>query len=146
VSSPQAYRGERLGLPEDGQASLAPASSRLLALAVDLIASTLIAALFVAAIHHGHRDNDLASRLPGSWSLIPLFVDYVLGMLLAGQTLGMRLFRLRIIRVDNQYEPVNPWRAVVRTVLLFLFIPALVWDKDGRGLHDRYSDTAVVRS
>jgi len=67
-------------------------------------------------------------------------------MLLAGQTLGMRLFHIRIIRVDDQTQPVNPWRAVVRTVLLFLFIPALIWDKDGRGLHDRYSDTAVVQS
>jgi len=145
VSTPQAYRGERLGLPESGQASLASSGPRLGALVVDAVASTLIAGLFLAAIHHG-RHEDLASRLPGSWSLIPLFVDYVFGMLLAGQTLGMRLFGIRIIRVDDQRQPVNPWRAVVRTVLLFLFIPALVWDKDGRGLHDRYSDTAVVRS
>lgn len=146
MSTPQTYRGERLGLPESGQASLAPVGLRLGALAVDSISSLLIAALFVAALRHARHDNDLASRLPGSWSLIPLFVDYVLGMLLAGQTLGMRLFGIRIIRVDDQSEPVNPWRAVVRTVLLFLFIPALIWDKDGRGLHDRYSDTAVVRS
>jgi uncharacterized RDD family membrane protein YckC len=147
MSAPQAYRGERLGLPPDGQASLAPAGTRLLALIVDLIASALIAALFVAAVHHSqHHHEDAASRLPGSWSLIPLFVDYVLGILLAGQTLGMRLFGLRLIRVDDQRLPVNPWRAVARTVLLFLFIPAVVWDKDGRGLHDRYSDTAVVRS
>ena len=145
MSTPEAYRGERLGLPESGQASLASAGSRLGALAVDGIASALIAGLFLAAVHHG-RHEDLASRLPGSWSLIPLFVDYVLGMLLAGQTLGMRLFHIRIIRVDDQTQPVNPWRAVVRTVLLFLFIPALIWDKDGRGLHDRYSDTAVVQS
>ena len=31
------------------------------------------------------------------------------------------------------------------TALLFLLVPALVFDRDGRGLHDRYSDTAVVR-
>jgi uncharacterized RDD family membrane protein YckC len=146
MSTPQAYRGERIGLPEAGSASLAPAGLRLAALIVDLIASSLIAGLFLAAVHHGRHEDDLASRLPGSWSLIPLFVNYVLGMLLAGQTLGMRLFGLRIIRVDDQHRPVDPWRAVVRTVLLFLFIPAVVWDKDGRGLHDRYSDTAVVRS
>jgi uncharacterized RDD family membrane protein YckC len=114
-------------------------------LVVDSIASILIAALFVAALHHG-RHEDIASRLPKSWSLIPLAVDYVFGMLLAGQTLGMRLIGLRIIRVDDQRQPVNPWRAVVRTVLLFLLIPAVIWDKDGRGLHDRYTDTAVVRA
>jgi uncharacterized RDD family membrane protein YckC len=35
---------------------------------------------------------------------------------------------------------------VLRTFLLMLFIPAVVFDRDGRGLHDRYTDTAVVRS
>jgi uncharacterized RDD family membrane protein YckC len=35
---------------------------------------------------------------------------------------------------------------VVRTVLLFLLIPAVVVDKDGRGLHDRFTGTAVVRA
>ena len=145
MTAPQAYRGERLGLPETGPGSISTTGQRLLAFIVDALASALIAALFVETAHHGHT-HDVASRLPGSWSLIPLAVDYVLGMLLAGQTLGMRLFGLRIIRVDDQRQPVNPWRAVIRTVLLFLLVPAVIWDKDGRGLHDRYSDTAVVRS
>ena len=145
MTSPQAYRGERLGLPETGPGSLSSTGQRLLAFVVDAVASALIAALFVETAHHG-RSPDVAGRLPGSWSLIPLAVDYVLGMLLAGQTIGMRLFGLRIVRVDDHSQPVNPWRAVVRTVLLFLLVPAVVWDKDGRGLHDRYSDTAVVRS
>ena len=56
----------------------------------------------------------------------------------------MALVGLRVVRVDRD-APVNPWRALLRTFLLFLLVPALVWDRDGRGLHDRYSDTAVVR-
>ena len=145
MTAPQAFRGERLGLPESGRGSLSTTGQRLLAFIVDALASGLIAALFVETVHHGHR-QDVASRLPGSWSLIPLAIDYVLGMLLAGQTLGMRLFGLRIIRVDDPDQAVNPWRAVVRTILLFLLVPAVIWDKDGRGLHDRFSDTAVVHS
>lgn len=146
VTAPQAYRGERLGLPESGQASLASAGARIGAFAVDSIASTLIAALFVQALHSGRSEHrDFADRLPGYWSLIPFAVDYVLGMLVAGRTLGMYLFGLRIIRVD-QTAAVNPWRAVLRTVLLMLLVPAVVFDKDGRGLHDRYTDTAVVRA
>jgi uncharacterized RDD family membrane protein YckC len=94
---------------------------------------------------HGRGHHDLASRLPGYWSLIPFAVDYVLGMLVAGRTLGMYLFGLRIIRVDRT-EAVDPWRALLRTVLLMLLVPAVVFDKDGRGLHDRYTDTAVVRA
>ena len=65
-------------------------------------------------------------------------------MLFVGRTLGMYLFGLRIIRVDRE-EAVNPWRAVLRTLLLMLLVPAVVFDRDGRGLHDRYTDTAVVR-
>jgi uncharacterized RDD family membrane protein YckC len=140
VIAPQAYRGERLGLPEDGPGSLASAGPRLGAFVVDAVASSLVAALFV---HHG--SGGLAKQLPGSWSLIPLAIDYVLGMLVAGRTVGMYLFGLRIIRVDKN-EAVNPWRAIVRTIALFLLIPAVVWDRDGRGLHDRYTDTAVVRA
>jgi hypothetical protein len=33
----------------------------------------------------------------------------------------------------------------LRTVLLLLVIPALVWDRDGRGLHDRLSRAVQVR-
>jgi uncharacterized RDD family membrane protein YckC len=142
----QAYRGERLGLPESGRASLAGFGARIGAFIVDAIASTFVAALFVSVLHerHHHGKHDFADRLPGYWSLIPFAVDYVLGMLVAGRTLGMYLFGLRVIRVDRD-EAVNPWRALLRTLLLMLLVPAVVFDRDGRGLHDRYTDTAVVR-
>lgn len=142
----QAYRGERLGLPESGQASLAGVGARIGAFIVDSIASTFVAALFVASTAEGREHHrDLANRLPGYWSLIPFAVDYVLGMLVAGRTLGMYMFGLRVIRIDRN-EAVNPWRALLRTLLLMLLVPAVVFDKDGRGLHDRYTDTAVVRA
>jgi uncharacterized RDD family membrane protein YckC len=145
-AGPQAYRGERLGLPESGRASLAGIGPRIGAFAVDSVASTFVAALFVQALHRGSPGHhDVAQRLPGYWSLIPFAIDYVIGMLVAGRTLGMYLFGLRIIRVDRD-DAVNPWRALLRTALLMLLIPAVVFDKDGRGLHDRYSDTAVVRA
>ena len=138
---PQAYRGQRLGLPATGRGSLVPATLRLGALLVDAIASALVAALFVQSGKH----HDAASRLPGSWSLIPFALDYVLGILLAGRTLGMYLFGLRVIRVDED-APVGPFRAIVRTALVCVLLPAIIWDRDGRGLQDRITDTAVVRA
>lgn len=139
----QSYRGERLGLPASGRASLAPLGARIGAWLVDSVASALVAALFVEVVHRGHH-RSFADRLPGYWSLIPFALDYVLGILFAGRTLGMYLFGLRVIRVDRD-EAVNPWRALLRTLLLMLLVPAVVFDRDGRGLHDRYTDTAVVR-
>jgi hypothetical protein len=34
---------------------------------------------------------------------------------------------------------------VFRTALLCIAIPALIWDRDGRGLHDRLARTVEVR-
>ena len=138
---PSAYRGERLGLPAAGPGSLGSTGARLAAFLVDAVASSLIAALFVQATRSG---NGVEDHLPGSWSLLPLAIDYVVGMLIAGRTVGMYLFGLRIVRVDRP-AAVNPGQALVRTFLLFLLVPAVIWDRDGRGLHDRASGTAVVR-
>lgn len=140
MSAPQAYRGARLGLPEQGPGSLATTGQRLGAFFVDAIASGLVAALFVQLAH----GRGAVGHLPGSWSLIPLSLDYLVGTLVAGRTLGMYLFGLRLVRVDR-VAAVDPGRAVVRTALLFMLLPAVIWDRDGRGLHDRLTDTAVVR-
>jgi hypothetical protein len=36
-------------------------------------------------------------------------------------------------------------RGAVRSVLLSLAVPALVWDRDQRGLHDRFVGTVLRR-
>ena len=140
MTTPQAFRGARIGLPQSGSGSLTTAGPRLGAFVVDAIASTLVASLFVRG-----RGSTFVDKLPGSWSLVPLAVDYLVGILLAGRTIGMYLFGLRLIRVDRT-AAVDPGRVVIRTVLLFLLVPAVIFDRDGRGLHDRLTDTAVVRA
>lgn len=139
VAAPQRYRGEAIGLPPSGRGSLATTGARLGAYLVDAIAAAVIAALFAP---HG---AGVAGKLPGLYSLIPFVLDYVLGVLVAGRTLGMYLFGLRLIRVDET-AAIGPRRIVVRTVLLLLLVPAIVFDRDGRGLHDRLTDSAVVRA
>ena len=140
MTTQQTYRGEKIGLPQTGRGALAQTGPRLLAFVVDTIASTLVAALFV---HHG--GSTFADRLPGSWSLIPFALDYIVGVLVAGRTIGMYLTGLRVIRVSRDVS-VDPLRIVARTALLCLLVPALIFDRDGRGLHDRLTDTAVVRA
>lgn len=140
MSTPQAFRGARLGLPEQGPGSLATTGQRLGAFLVDAVASGLVAALFVQFAN----GRGAVGHLPGSWSLIPFAIDYIVGVLVAGRTLGMYLFGLRLIRVDR-VAAVDPGRAVARTALLVMLLPAIIWDRDGRGLHDRLTDTAVVR-
>jgi hypothetical protein len=123
-------RGAQLGRPATGPGSLAPTGRRILAFAIDLALSSLVAALFVRGA-------------PGQWSLIPWALDYVLGMLLLGRTLGMYLTGLRVIRVDANVA-IGPLRALARTILLALLLPALIVDNDLRGLQDRLTSTAVI--
>jgi hypothetical protein len=137
--SPQRYRGQQIGLPASGPGSLAPTGRRLGAFAFDVLASGLVASLFVR-----RRDlPGLASHLPGQWSLIPLTLDYLAGLLLMGRSFGMYLTGLRVVRIDARL-PIGPIRALVRTALLLPLIPALVADQDFRGLHDRLTNTAVI--
>ena len=125
-------RGASLGLPPDGPGALASFGTRVIAYFVDAIAAALIAGLFTAP------------QLPGYWSLLTFGLLTVGTLLAFGQTPGMRLLGLRLAH-PAQGERLAVWRAVVRTALLMLLVPALVVDADGRGLHDRLTDTAVVR-
>jgi hypothetical protein len=138
-ASAQRYRGQLLGLPPAGPGSLAPTCRRIWAFVLDLLVAALVASPFV------HRPDlpGLAAHLPGQWSLIPLALDYLVGLLLYGRTLGMYLTGLRVIRVDARLA-IGPARALVRTALLMALVPALVADQDFRGLHDRLTATAVI--
>jgi uncharacterized RDD family membrane protein YckC len=140
MTAEQVHRGAGLGLPANGAGSLAPSGPRVGAFLIDCIAASLVAGLFVRA-----AGGSGTSALPGSWSLIPFALDYLLGLTLGGRTVGMYLFGLAVIRVD-QPVPIGAWRTLIRTLLLMLLVPAVIFDRDGRGLHDRLTDTAVVRA
>lgn len=130
--SQEPVRGAALGLPAEGPGSLASFSSRVVAFAVDALGSTLIAGLFTVP------------RSPGLWSTLAFGLITVVSLVAFGQTPGMRLVGLRLAH-PRPAERLALWRAVVRTGLLMVLVPALVADADGRGLHDRLTDTAVVR-
>jgi uncharacterized RDD family membrane protein YckC len=129
----------RLNLPSEGPGAIAPTGRRVGAFLFDVLASGLVAGLFTTAFDRHHA----TSSLPGSWSLIPFALNYVLGLTLLGRTLGMNLFGIRVVRADRPVR-ITVLDAVVRTILLALFVPALIWDKDARGLHDRVARTVVV--
>jgi uncharacterized RDD family membrane protein YckC len=76
----------------------------------------------------------------------PLFfaLDYLLLVPTLGSTVGMRIFGIRLIRVGGRRVTLG-WTAV-RTALLLLVVPAVIYDRDYRGLHDRAADTVVVRA
>ncbi len=123
------YRGQRLGLPESGRGSVASFGRRIVALAIDWWLSLLIAAGLL--------------RLRAEWALIVLAVEYVLLVPTLGMTVGMRLAGIGVANLVGDRLPRWP-AVVVRTILLLLVIPAAVYDRDGRGVHDRAAGTVVL--
>ncbi|MEN8655431.1 RDD family protein [Streptomyces sp. 21So2-11] len=128
------YRGKRLGLPENGPGSIAPLGRRFGALFVDWVLCLVIAYGLFA------RGDQQAA---GNWALGIFLVLHVLTVGTVGSTPGKRLFGLRVLREGGGRLGFG-W-VVVRSVLLCLVIPALVWDRDGRGLHDRLARAVQVR-
>ncbi|MFE1379917.1 RDD family protein [Streptomyces sp. NPDC058740] len=128
------YRGQQLGLPEEGPGSIARPGRRLGALAVDWALCSVIAYGLIT-----HRYGQTSQN----WALLILLVLSVLTVGSVGFTPGKRLFGLRVISVSG--GRLGVLRVVLRSVLVCLAIPALIWDRDGRGLHDRLSGAVQVR-
>ncbi len=137
--SDDSYPGERLGLPQTGAGSIARIGRRIGALAIDLATATLIVYAFFPTIDEvtGFRNaNPLASNI------IFLAVQILFIPTLGGSP-GHRLLGMRVIRVGGGWTGL--WRPLVRTLLLALVIPAVIWDADQRGLHDKAAGTVLVR-
>lgn len=122
--------GSTWGLPPTGLGSVAPASLRLASYAIDW-AVCAIASLLLT-------DRGLALV----W---PLFTGMsILLLSLFGVTIGQFVLHLRVQPVARRWP--MPIRATVRTVLLLLLIPTLIWNRDGQPLQDVAAGTAVVRA
>ncbi len=128
------YRGEQLGLPEEGPNSLARPGRRLGAIGVDWALCVLIAYGLI---------TDGYSPATSNWALLVFFALGALTVGTIGFTPGKRLFGIRVVSLET--GTVSPLRALLRTFLLCLAVPALIWDRDGRGLHDRLARTVEVR-
>ncbi|SEF44682.1 Uncharacterized membrane protein YckC, RDD family [Thermomonospora echinospora] len=129
------YPGQRLGLPEHGSQAVAGYGRRLVALFVDWGLCMLISAFLARAFELSPPGRSLLTL--GLFGLQAVVLTATIGM-----TLGKRLCGIRVVRLDGR--PVGPVWALVRTLLILTVVPALLWDRDHRGLHDRAANTAVI--
>jgi hypothetical protein len=128
------WPGQRLGLPESGPRSVARFGRRVGAIAIDWALAYLISWSFFRA-EDGSAD---------AWVTLGLFAaEQYLFLVVVSGSIGHVLLRMRVVPVRGGYLGV--WRPLVRTVLLCLFIPAVIWDADQRGLHDKIAGTILVR-
>jgi uncharacterized RDD family membrane protein YckC len=128
--APSRYPGERLGLPEHGQHSVGRAGRRIGALVIDWGLAMLASALFFGS---------------DAWANTAIFaVMQIVFLPTLGGSVGHRIFGLRLIRLTGGW--VGIWRPLVRTLLLVIVVPALVWDSDQRGFHDKVAGTVLIRA
>jgi hypothetical protein len=123
-----AYPGQRFGLPERGPMSVASMPRRLLALLIDWLLSMLIAYWLTRSQF---------------WTIAVFAVEVYVLTALTGVTVGKRLVGIRVMRTGG--GPVGFRWSLVRTAILLTVVPPLLSDRDLRGMHDRASDTIVVR-
>lgn len=135
------YPGERLGLPATGPRSIARPGRRIGALLIDYAAATIIAIGFF-----GYDQFALPSEA-GWRQFAPMMVFAVLQIVFiptAGGSPGHRMLGMRVVRFGGGW--VGPWRPIVRTLLLIVVVPAVIWDADQRGLHDKAAGTVLIRA
>ena len=108
---------------------------RLIAIIIDWVLCMVIAAGFL-----GYR---IGAGEGSAWPLAVFAVENLLLVGTLGSTVGHRALGLRVVRDDGRAA--GPLRALVRTVLLCVVIPALISDRDGRAWHDRVAGTLIIR-
>lgn len=132
------HPGRQLGMPRSGRGSIARFGRRLVAILIDWVMVNLVATLLLGFTFASGDSG-------GSWKpLAVLAVENLVLLSTIGSTFGHRVVGLRLQGLGGGRATVL--QVLVRTVLLCLAVPALIWDRDGRGLHDKAAGTVLVRT
>lgn len=114
-----------------------------------LLAAILFIAAFVALLFSGGEAISPGNPWYQTYLFTLGYIFYAWFWTRGGQTLGMRAWRLRVESMDG--GPINLGQALLRFMAGIATVMtaglAMLWmlfDKDKRTLHDRFSDTRVV--
>lgn len=129
------YRGERLGLPESGPRSAAGVGRKVAGLVIDWLLCYGVAVVLMAFLP---LPGGPAAGVIVVWALVS-----IVSVWLFAATPGQTAMGVGVARVDAEV-PVGLPRAFFRVLLTVFIMPPLVMDEDGRGLHDRVTQTAVI--
>lgn len=100
---------------------------RIVALFVDWIASSLVASVIAETASMG---SDAARSLP----LLVFLAEVTVFTAVAGASFGQLALRIVVARVDGRRLSVVS--AFIRSLLICLVVPPVVFNRDNRGLHD----------
>jgi len=77
-------------------------------------------------------------------AIIVIFVieQYIFLLFFSG-SIGHLAVGIRVVPLRPVW--IGPLRPLIRSISLALVIPAVIWDKDQRGFHDKVAGTVLVR-
>lgn len=136
---PSRWPGERLGLPQSGPRSVGRAGRRIAALCIDWAIAVVLVNGTAGAVEALRELPNNPSAIPAVFAVLQIiFIPTI------GGSIGHRLLGMRVVALTGGY--IGIWRPVVRTLLLCFVVPAVVWDSDQRGFHDKIAGTVLLRS
>lgn len=134
----ETWPGRKFGLPREGRGAVGGWGRRFLALVLDWALSLMFIGAFVGS---GVWTGGGVSQ----WGPLLVFgVQRWLFVTLLGGSAAQIVLGLRVVRTAG--GGVDPLRALVRTALVCLVLPAAIFNQDRQGLHDLAADSIVVRA
>lgn len=112
---------------------------RMAALLIDWLMSYAIAIGFFSG---GGSFTDRVPRV-GLPVLLIFFLQMTMMITLGGASAGHRVMRMKVVRFSDG-GAATPFQALVRTTLICLVITAITFDDNGRGIHERLSNTKLI--
>jgi uncharacterized RDD family membrane protein YckC len=110
---------------------------RVAAIAIDWLACILLSRVIFGQFAYGSPES--------SFSILFIFIaEVTLFTWLVSASFGQRLLGISVVRLDGGRLAL--WRVLVRTLLICIVIPAVVYDSVGRGLHDRAVGSVAIRA
>jgi uncharacterized RDD family membrane protein YckC len=110
---------------------------RIIALMIDWVAAILVTHLAFPYLVYGSGDFGAVT--------LGIFAAQVFVLTATtGASFGYRIAGIRLISISP--ARITFLKVLVRTALLCLAVPALIWDRDGRGLHDKAVGTITMRA
>ena len=111
------------------------------ALLIDWLMSYAIAIGFFAG-GGSFIDRVPQARIP---VVLIFFAEMAIMTALGGASAGHRIMRMKVVRFSDG-GTVTPVQALIRTTLICLVITAVTFDENGRGIHERLSNTKLTNA
>ena len=139
--SPEARYRDAVTSPQPESPQILPGEvsgfgRRVVAIILDWVLSIVLSRVLFGQFEYGTPEASLSTLMIFVFQLILL-------TWLMSASFGQRIMRIAVVRMTG--ERLSLWRVTLRTALICLVIPAVVFDSDGRGLHDRLVGSVVIR-